>query len=1045
MQASSISPVFVGRQAELSTLERALSRAGTGEPQLLVVGGEAGVGKSRLIEEFLDVVRESGAVAAVGGCIEIGAEGLPFAPVSTVLRSLHRELGEELTDAAAGQEGELARLLPELGDAAREFREEDGRARLFELSGRLLEALAQDRTLVLVIEDLHWADRSTREMLAYLLRSLHRSRLVLVATYRSDDIHRRHPLRPFLAELDRLRSVQRIELPRLSQDEVRAQIAGIQGVREPEPELVEQIFERSEGNPFFVEELATSRGDSDISDSLRDLLLVRVEALPEIAQQVVRLVAEGGSTVEYQLLAEVAEETQSELIGALRAAVEAKVLAPTEDGEGYRFRHALVREAVCDDLLPGERSALNRRYAEALASTPELVRTDQRAARLASYWYYAHDVAKALPAVLEAAVQARRRYAFAEQLRLLDRALEQWEDADWETRLDVRPPDQVGAYPVCGATDESVRYLDLLAEAAHAALMAGERKRALAVIKQAQRLLDKHDDPLRKAWFWIQRSKLMEGTGKGDGWPELSQAQDLVHGLDPSPVHAEVLAHTAAWEANHNPRADNLATAQRAVELASVVGAESVELHARLTLGGRMVDSGDITEGLEVMAEAVKRVCERGYVAILGRAHINYAGTLDHVGRYEQALEVLEDGIARAHEYGLQDTKAWLHGNRAATLCMLGRWDEVTEAIEQIRRLAQGVKPRAFAALRAGQLAVYRGDTGLASQELAEARKWYGPHDPQPQYVIPLARLELEIEAARGRVEETRAILRQAVENGFPMGMEGYGWPLLFAAASAESDLRGLPSAEPARAEVLELIEEAARRLPRLVPLSAAYGLLTDAELLRAAGKSRSDRWAEAVVALEAMPCPFPLAQARYRLAEALLGEKEGPEWRGKAARVLVDAYRVSSRLDARPLSERIEQLALRARISLAEPEHGAAEQVTESACEQEEDAVEEREKELEAFGLTRRERAVLALVAVGRTNRQIAQELFISPKTASVHVSNILSKLSVTGRGEAAAMAHRLRLLPGPAAEAPARSRSAGSPSGGASAAAPPAARAEK
>lgn len=1015
VQASVISPVFVGRQAELSTLDQALVRAAAGEPQLLVAGGEAGVGKSRLIEEFLAVARGAGAVTAVGGCIEIGADGLPFAPVSTVLRSLHRELGPALTAAAAGQEGELARLLPELGESTREFRDEDGRVRLFELTGRLLESLAEERLMVLVIEDLHWADRSTRELLAYLFRSLRRARLVLVATYRSDDIHRRHPLRPFLAELDRLRSIQRLELPRLSQEEVRAQIAGIQGVFEPERELVEQIFDRSEGNPFFVEELATSRGDTDISDSLRDLLLVRVEALPEEAQQVVRLVAEGGSTVEYHLLAAVAHESQSELISALRAAVEAKVLAPTEDGEGYRFRHALVREAVCDDLLPGERSALNRRYAETLEAAPELVRSDQRAARLASYWYCAHDVAKALPAVLEAAEQARRRYAFAEQLRLLDRALEQWEDASWETRLEVRPADHVGAYPVGGQTDEALRYLDLLAETAYAALTAGERKRALAVIKQALRLLEHHDDPLRKAWFWIQRSKLMEGTGKGDGWAELCQAQDLVHGLPPSPVHAEVLAHTAAWEANHNPRPDNLETARRAVELATAVGAESIELHARLTLGSRMVHAGHTTEGLAEMAEAVSRVCERGYAAILGRAHVNYSGTLEHAGQYAHALRVIDEGIERAHRYGLQDVKAWLHGNRAATLCMLGRWDEVTEAIEQARELAQGVKPRAYAALRAGQLAVYRGDTGLAAQELAEARKWYGPYDPQPQYIIPLARLELEIESARGRMEQTRAILLQSVENGFPTGTESYGWPLLFAAASAESELLGLPAAEPERERVLGLISEAAGKLPRLFPLSAAYGLLTDAEIQRAKGQSRPERWIEVVAALEELPCPFLLAQARYRLAEALLdadsageAERGAKDPRAEAGKVLRKAHEVVCALRARPLRERIEQLAARARISLSGETDSAQ---APSPAHPEEPAA-------ETFGLTRRERDVLALVATGRSNRQIAQELYISPKTASVHVSNILAKLSVSSRGEAAALAHRLRLFPAPAQE---------------------------
>ncbi|MGO4427825.1 AAA family ATPase, partial [Streptomyces sp. MCAF7] len=196
-------------------------------PQALLVGGEAGVGKSRFVDEFLTGAAAAGATTAVGGCVEIGVDGLPFAPVSTVLRSLRRKLGAELDRAVAGQEGELARLLPELGETARESREEDSRARLFELTVRLLERLAADRTLVVVIEDLHWADRSTRELLGYLFRSMISARLLVVATYRSDDIHRRHPLRPFLAEIDRMRAVRRIELPRFNRSEVRAQIAGI--------------------------------------------------------------------------------------------------------------------------------------------------------------------------------------------------------------------------------------------------------------------------------------------------------------------------------------------------------------------------------------------------------------------------------------------------------------------------------------------------------------------------------------------------------------------------------------------------------------------------------------------------------------------------------------------------------------------------------------------------------------------------------------------------------------------------------------------------
>ncbi|MFD0328878.1 ATP-binding protein [Streptacidiphilus monticola] len=312
-----------------------------------------------MLEEFQCTATKAGACVVLGGCLEVGAEGLPYAPFATILRRLHRELGRELELAAEGRESSLARLLPDFGEAVPEANDEFARARLFEHTARLFEKLTADRTLVLAIEDLHWSDRSTRELLAYLIRTLQQSRLVLVATYRSDDLHRRHPVRPYLAELERLRTVQRLELPRLDRLQVASQLAGILAPDEPSPELVGRIWRRSEGNPFFVEELAVSVRQgcgTGLTDSLRDLLLVRVEGLPERTQTLLRVLAEGGSTVEHELLAGVLDWPEEELTESLRSAVGANIIGPSADGDGYRFRHALVREAVSDDLMPGSRS-----------------------------------------------------------------------------------------------------------------------------------------------------------------------------------------------------------------------------------------------------------------------------------------------------------------------------------------------------------------------------------------------------------------------------------------------------------------------------------------------------------------------------------------------------------------------------------------------------------------------------------------------------------------------------------------------------------------
>ncbi|MDQ0293017.1 putative ATPase [Streptomyces sp. DSM 41037] len=295
MEHKSVSPVFVGRRAELDTLRRASAQARAGAPQALLIGGEAGVGKPRLLEEFIAEAAREGDLVALGSCVESGAEGLPFAPFAALLRTLRRLLPEEFAAGAAGQEGELARLLPDLGEAPGGRSGEEGTARLFDLTARLLQHLAAERDIVLVVEDLHWADASTRRLIAYLFRTLRTGRLSVLASYRADDIHRRHPLRPLLAELDRLRTVQRLELPRFNRAEVARQLAGILAA-EPDDSLVDDVFTRSEGNAFFVEELtvaARSGCHTGLTDSLRDLLLVRVEALPERSQHLVRLAAEG--------------------------------------------------------------------------------------------------------------------------------------------------------------------------------------------------------------------------------------------------------------------------------------------------------------------------------------------------------------------------------------------------------------------------------------------------------------------------------------------------------------------------------------------------------------------------------------------------------------------------------------------------------------------------------------------------------------------------------------------------------------------------------
>ncbi|WP_395294272.1 AAA family ATPase [Kitasatospora hibisci] len=1007
MQQISVSPVFVGRGSEITELTDALRRAGAGSPQTVLIGGEAGVGKTRLLEEFLDRARSAGGgvAATVGGCPEVGAEGLPYAPLATALRRLHRSLGAELEAAAAGLEGHLARLLPDFGEEDGGPNDEYGRARLFEHTARLFERLGADRTLVLAVEDLHWADRSTRELLAYLVRTLHRARVLLVATYRTDDLHRRHPLRPFLAELERLRTVRRLELERFGPGEVAAQLAGILGTAAPDRQLVDRIHRRSEGNPFFVEELATSYREgcsAGLTDSLRDILLVRVEALDEETQRVLRIAAEGGSYVEHALLAAVLEDEEA-LIESLRTAVGASILRPDTDGDGYRFRHALVREAVSDDLLPGERHRINRRFASVLEEQPHLVGADVRPARLANYWYHAHDPARALPTALDAARAARRRNAFAEQLRMLERALELWDEVSEDVLANtLRPYDWAETYPP-GSCDHSaedqdcgrIQLIDVLAEAVVAARRSGDRERGLSLAKRGLKLVDETEHPVRAAWFRMNRARMLGHLNRAGNHDEAAHARRLVENLPPSAVQAEVLALSAGIAMLTDPTEEDVHLAQRAAEIAREVGAHAIEQHARMTLGSLRSDlHHDPERGIAELAEAVAATRGLGVPDVLLRGINNLASMLQSLGRAEEAVALAREGLEAADGNGLlRNVGTILTGNLAEALLDLGRVDEATALLADSEQVDPPGSHAEFLDRLRGDLAVRRGDLAAAAGMLAQARA--SKQNCQFQHSVPISRLAMVLAARAGRPAEARAELLAVIEGHLPAGNEASLYPLLALGAGVEADHRGLPELDRDRPAVLARIAAAVAGLTPKAPLHEGWARLLEAELARAEGTDTPAHWEAAVAVLRPTGLPYPLALVLLRAGEAevLAGRREAGAERLREARELA-GVRGDSWLRAE-----IDALAERAGLVLTTRPAAAAPARPSPAGD--------------SFGLTPRERDVLRLLARGRTNRQIAEELYISPKTASVHVSNILGKLGVAGRGEAAALAHRLRLFP--------------------------------
>jgi predicted ATPase len=483
--ARMVSPVFAGRETELTVLADCYAAVCGGAPATVLLGGEAGVGKTRLVTEFVARVHEAARVL-VGGCLELSSAGLPYAPFAAVLRGLAEDPGTDAISALLpGGIGELAVLLPELGASAAV--PETGRSSLFGRVRALLERLAEREPLILVVEDAHWADRSTRDLLGYLVRELRHGPILLLITFRSDDLHRTHPLRPMLAELARLDGVVRLEPARLERGEVAAQLDGILG-RPADPLLVEGVYGRSGGVPLFVEATAAcpARHGRSEPGSAGDLLLAGVHRLPEDTQELLRTASAGGVRIGHELLAVVSGLDERALTAALRPAIDAGILVP--DAGGHRFRHALIREAIHEDLLPGDRSRTHRRFAEVIEAAPEIGQGCDPAVTLARHWYAAHDHARALLAAWRAAAALATALAYAEQLEMLGRVLELWD----------RVPD---AAELVGS--DQVGVLLLAVEAAHSC---GESGFGLAMIRAALAELDGRHDPERAALLLTWRA-----------------------------------------------------------------------------------------------------------------------------------------------------------------------------------------------------------------------------------------------------------------------------------------------------------------------------------------------------------------------------------------------------------------------------------------------------------------------------------------------------------------------------------------------------------
>ena len=449
-------------------------------------------------------------------------------------------------------------------------------ARLFEAVLATLGRLAEIEPVVLVVEDLHWADPATRDLVAYLVRQIRTERIGLVMTFRADELHRRHPLLPWLAELERTGRVERLELPRLDLAMTRELVATIRGTA-PTPDEVARIHERSDGNPFFVEELlmaGSEDGSGRLPPTLRGVLLARIASLPESAQAVVGVAAVAGRSVDHALLAAVDGRDETSLLDALRTAVASQVLVTGDDlaggRDGYGFRHALLQEAAYEDLLPGERQRLHRAFAEALAArTPEEGAVEAgHWAELAHHWAAARDERRAFEAAVRAGTTAADAFAFVPARRHFEAALERWSVVDEPEAL------------------AGMDRFELLERAADAAWLEGDLRRAVALRRDAVAGFDQASDPVRAGILLERLARSLWSSGdSAAALVAAEQAVAIMPGDPPTAERARILAGHGQILMLLDRWDESRERCEEAIAMARRVGARQAEGHAMNTLG----------------------------------------------------------------------------------------------------------------------------------------------------------------------------------------------------------------------------------------------------------------------------------------------------------------------------------------------------------------------------------------------------------------------------------------------------------------------------
>jgi DNA-binding NarL/FixJ family response regulator len=1001
-------PRFVGRADELERLSRLLDRARSGSPITAIVYGEAGVGKTRLVTELVAHARRQGVHTLVGGCVSVGGHALAFAPFAEALRPLASDLAVGFragADAARGPllAGFVAGLSGGNGHGTRQSAnrtaplpiEDMTQTRLFEDVLDALESIATPAGALLVIEDVHWADPSSRSLFDFIARNGRDARIALLATVRNDE--RPDPeLSGWLAELRRGAGAVRIDLQPFTRTELVGLIQAVLGERPPD-EVTDWVFERSGGNPFLAQEVLASDDGGAVSPTVRELLLSRTAGLSATARELFNVAAVAGLEVDHALLAAASGLDDATLEMALRELVEVQLLVVARSGSGYAFRHALSREAVYGNLLPGERQRFHGVLARALdkahaAGAPVGV---AESATIAEHWDAAGDTDRALRGHVDAGHAAQRIYAYADALRHFERALEIWE--------------RVGEPDGTASIDRSA----LAGRAAEVASAIGEDDRGIEHMNTAIAELEgRGAPPARIGALYHRLGWYLTRAGRdSESYDAMRRAEALIPAEPPTAARAQILAILAGDLMVAGRHSDAFRGAAAALEVAQRAGARKQEAAARNVIGCSLVGMvADIDRGIDELQRAIAIGREIGDTEEVMLGAINLSDCLIRLGRFDEAVTIaLEGAEAGGRSGAARNEVGFVMLNAAQALIPAGRWDEAEDIADRARELRAGVQVDLAAHASNALVHAHRGQLDTASAELARAAQ-LARDTTQPQAIAMLETARAQIALAKGDLEAARRAVAHMLDV-FSTTEETARFVALAALGlrvHAERANVGRASRDPGLQEkaiaaaraLAERASSAASDSP--APLEAADLALCEAELARAEGRCDPERWRSAAEAFAATGQPYPTAYARLREAEAILAARGD---RARVAAALNAAHALAAALGAAPLASEVEGLAGRARITLAPqvrpgevPDRGDSSTMA-------------THRESTPLGLTSREVEVLRLVAAGRTNPQIAEALYISARTASHHVSNILTKLGVATRVEAAGIAHHLGL----------------------------------